>query len=142
MDKFFRMFSLGKKEETKNKEEEDLTINQQKVTYEVRPLLKDQILETSVREIKIGGQQVDSYENYIKKLDDLFSQYNSEKNELEYRYTKAIDKNSSQILGIMKFTLATNNLDKMKIVGKIGDSPTILDETSLYGSLKYSYSKY
>ncbi len=29
----------------------------------------------------------------------------------------------------------------MRLVGKIGDSPTILDSTSLHGELIYTYSK-
>ena len=99
MDKFFKMFSYGKKEENKAKQEEDLIVNNQKIDFEIKPLEKDKILESLVQEIKIGGKNVDNYENYIKNLDNLFSQYKPEKTELEYRYKKSLEKNSMQDIG-------------------------------------------
>ncbi len=93
MDKLFRLFSKAKKEEPKAKEEEDLVINQKIVKFEIQALRKDEVLEKIVKELKIGGKHIDSYENYIKSLDDLICQYHPEKTELDYRFSKANEKN-------------------------------------------------
>ena len=97
MDRFFKMFSKGKNDEPKAKEEEDLVVNNQKIQFEVRQMKKEEILEKLVKDLKIGGKQVDSYENYIKNLDGLLSQYRGDKTELEYRYTKVVGKSELQI---------------------------------------------
>ncbi len=143
MDKLFRLFSKGKKDEPKAKEEEDLVINQQKVKFEIQALKKDEVLDEIVKKLKVGGKQIDSYQNYIKNLDSLICQYKPEKTELEYRFSKANEKNLISNDNSKKefYFLDPTNIDKMRLVGKIGESPTIFDLTSLHGELIYTYSK-
>ena len=94
MDRFFKMFSKGlsgKKEEPKKEEEDpmfDLNLN-----FEVTYLKPNEILNSLVKEVKIGGQQIESYENYNFSLHKLISQFNDEASELDYRYKKFIEKN-------------------------------------------------
>jgi hypothetical protein len=93
MDRFFKMFSKGlsgKKEEPKKEEEDpmfDVNLN-----FEVTQMKPNEILNSLIKDVKIGGQQMESYENYNLSLDKLLSQFNEEASELDYRYKKIIEK--------------------------------------------------
>lgn len=43
-------------------------------------------------------------------------------------------------LSIYEYNIDTSEIDKMKIVGKLGDEPTILDTNSIFGQIAYTYS--
>ena len=96
MDRFFKMFtkgnSSGKKDEPKAKEEED-PMFENNLNFEVVQMKPNDALNNLVKEIKIGGQHMESYDNYNASLDKLLSQFNEEAMELDYRYRKVLEKN-------------------------------------------------
>ncbi len=97
MDRFFKMFSKGhssgKKDEPKAKEEEDPMFVENNLNFEVVQMKPNDALNNLVKEIKIGGKHMESYDNYNASLDKLLSQFNEEATELDYRYRKVLEKN-------------------------------------------------
>ena len=87
----FKKILPGKDSEKKLKEEEDpnAEIN---LVFEINPLKSSDILNNCVKDLKIGGVNIESYDVYNKGLNKLIAQYKNNTRELDYRYTKIVEK--------------------------------------------------
>lgn len=95
MDKFFKFFSKSNNKrdsENKAKEEEDLVFDTS-LSFEVTPVKQNDKLKELVKDIKVGGVNVENFEAYNSGIDKLLSQYNETITELEYRFIKYCEKN-------------------------------------------------
>jgi hypothetical protein len=94
MNNFFNMFKKmmpGKNSENRSKEEED-PFSDVSLSFEVTPLKSDEVLNNLVKDLKIGGELIESYESFNRGLDKLLAQYKEDSTELEYRYSKVCEK--------------------------------------------------
>jgi hypothetical protein len=87
----FKKILPSKDSEKKQKEEEDpnAEIN---LTFEVSPVKSNESLNYLLKELKIGGVFIDSFETFNKSLNKLFAQYKNNTREIDFRYSKICEK--------------------------------------------------
>ncbi len=99
MNNLFNMFKKilpGKEAERKIKEEEDPN-GEANFTFEVNPIKSLDVMNYIVKDLKIGGVSIDSYEAFNKALEKLFAQYKGSVREIDYRYSKLCEKEETMV---------------------------------------------
>ena len=94
MNNLFNMFKKilpGKDTERKNKEEED-PCAEVNFTFEINPVKPIENMNNILKELKVGGVHIDSFEALNKAIDKLTEQYRSSCREIDYRYSKLCEK--------------------------------------------------
>ena len=67
--------------------------------------------------------------------------YNKEESELNYRYKVKLSQEEKMNEGRFCFNKeGVNDIDKMKLIGKIGSEATFLDPNSASGDFHFSFS--
>jgi hypothetical protein len=145
MNNLYNMFKKilpGKDSEKKLKEEEDpnAEIN---LLFEINPMKSSEILNNCVKDLKIGGVNMESYDVFIKSLNKLIAQNKLSTREIDYRYSKIAEKEGIEMGNLLNnlFLGDSSDVEKMKKIGKIGVLETKLDATTLQGKAIFSYSK-
>ncbi len=138
----FKKILPGKDSEKKLKEEEDpnAEIN---LLFEINPMKSSEILNNCVKDLKIGGVNMESYDVFIKSLNKLIAQNKLSTREIDYRYSKIAEKEGIEMGNLLNnlFLGDSSDVEKMKKIGKIGVLETKLDATTLQGKAIFSYSK-
>jgi len=99
MNNLYNMFKKilpGKDSEKKLKEEEDPNA-EVNLVFEINPMKSSENLNSCVKDLKIGGVNIENYDAFIKSLNKLIAQSKLNTRELDYRYSKIAEKEGIDI---------------------------------------------
>lgn len=101
--------------------------------FTINPSANFQKIETIVKNVKINNCSIDNYEQYARMIDLLLVNKNQSLSEINYLYQREIEEGRASNQNL-------SEIEKMSIIGKIGNKQTILDINTAGNKPKITYN--